>query len=70
MKSVSNTINPGETLRLRDDVLPLLNKRFWIFAGMGKSERILLAHEMIGYLWEAKPDSIDWEEYRSRQNSD
>jgi len=70
MKSFSNTINPGEKLRLRDDVLPLVVRREWIFAGLGKTERILLAHELVGYVWEAKPDSIDWEEYRRRQNSD
>ena len=65
MKSFSNTINPGEKLRLRDDVLPLVKRRSWIFAGTGKGNRILLGH---GYVWEAKPDSIDWEEYQTRKD--
>jgi len=67
MKSFSNTINPGEKLRLRGDVLPLVKRRSWIFAGTGKGDRILLGH---GYVWEAKPDSIDWEEYQTRKDLD
>ena len=66
--SFLNTIPPGEKLRLRDDVLPLVKKREWIFAGMGKSDTVLLGHESIGYIWEAKPDGIDWEEYKRRKN--
>ena len=69
MKSFSNTINPGERLRLRDDVLPLIKRRSWIFAGMGRKDTILLAQGGIGYIWEAKPDSIDWEEYSSRRRN-
>jgi len=66
-KSFLNSIPQGEKLRLRDDVLPLVKRREWIFAGMGKSDTILLAHECIGYIWGAKPDRIDWEEYRRRK---
>jgi hypothetical protein len=65
-----NSITHGEKLRLRDDVLPLVKRREWVFAGMGKSETILLAHEWIGYIWAAKPDGIDWEEYRRRKKLD
>jgi hypothetical protein len=35
---------------------------------MGKNDTILLAHEGIGYIWEAKPGGIDWEEYQRRKN--
>ena len=70
MKSFSNTINPGEKLRLRDDVLPLVKKRAWIFAGMGKGDTILLGHEGTGYVWGAKPDNIDWKEYKRRRDLD
>jgi len=66
--SFLNTISPGEKLRLRDDVLPRVTRRFWIFAGIGNSDTILLAHEDTGYIWEAKPWGIDWEEYQSRKN--
>jgi hypothetical protein len=41
MKAFSNAINPGEKLRLRDDVLPLLKRRSWTFAGTGKGNTIL-----------------------------
>ena len=34
-----NTITLGETLRLRDDVLPLVKKRLWVFAGVGNKEK-------------------------------
>ena len=67
MKAFSNAINPGEKLRLRDDVLPLLQRRSWTFTGTGKGGRILLGH---GYVWEAKPDSIDWEEFQRRKGLD
>jgi hypothetical protein len=67
-KLTLNTITLGETLRLRDDVLPLVKKRLWVFAGVGNSDTILLAHENVGYIWEAKPAGIDWEEYKRRKN--
>jgi hypothetical protein len=63
-----NTISPGEKLRLRDDVLPLVKKRAWIFAGMGKNDTVLLVHEIIGYIWGAKPGGIEWGEYKRRKN--
>jgi hypothetical protein len=66
-KSILATVIPGAKLRLRDDVLPLVRKRAWIFAGMSPHDTILLAHENIGYIWEAKPDGIDWEEYQRRK---
>jgi len=66
-KSFLDSITHGEKLRLRDDVLPLVKRREWIFAGMGKSDTILLAHESQGYIWGAKPDGIDWEEYLRRK---
>ena len=69
-KAFSNTINPGEKLRLRDDVLPLVKRRSWIFAGMGKRNMIILGHEDSGYIWEVRPDSIDWREYKKRNDLD
>ena len=70
MKSFPSTISPGEKLRLRDDVLPLLKRRFWIFAGIGEGHTILLGHEGTGNIWEAKPDNIDWKEYKRRKELD
>jgi hypothetical protein len=68
MESFSNTIHPGEKFRLRDDVLPLMKRRSWIFAGMGKDHTILLGYEATGYIWEPEPNSIDWKEYRRRKD--
>jgi excisionase family DNA binding protein len=70
MKSFPTPLNPGEKLRLRDDALPLLKRRFWIFAGMGKEHTILLGHEGSGSVWEAKPNNIDWKEYKRRKDSE
>jgi len=70
MKPLLNSLTQGEELRLRGDVLPLVQRRSWIFVGMGKTGRILLTHGNIGYTWQAKPDSIDWEEYEKRRNHD
>jgi len=66
-KGFSNTINPGEKLRLRDDVLPLVKKRSWVFGGMGNQDTIIPGHEGTGYVWEAKPDHIDWKEYKKKE---
>ncbi len=69
-RSFLNSINPGEELQLRDDVLPLVKRRLWVFAGIGKGDTILLGHQRIGYIWEARPDRIDWEEYQRRKYLD
>ena len=42
-KSFLNSIPQGEKLRLRDDVFPLVEKREWIFAGIGKSDTTSLS---------------------------
>ena len=69
-KAFSSPIRPGEKLRLRDNVFPLVKRRSWIFGGMGKRNTIILGHEGTGFIWEVKPDSIDWREYTKRKGLD
>jgi hypothetical protein len=40
--------------------------REWIFTGLEKDDTILLSYETHGYIWEAKVEDIDWDEYRKR----
>jgi hypothetical protein len=52
---------------LRDGVYKQLKLREWTFAGFDERDMILLAYERYGYLWEAKIEDIDWDEYRMRK---
>jgi hypothetical protein len=61
-----NSIPPGNKVRLRDDVYQHVKIREWIFTGLEKDGTILLSYETHGYIWEAKVEDIDWEEYRKK----
>jgi hypothetical protein len=61
-----NSIPPGNKVRLQDDVYQHVKIREWIFTGLEKDGTILLSYETHGYIWEAKVEDIDWEEYRKR----
>ncbi len=65
-KSFLLSIPPGEKVRLRDDVYRHLKIREWVFSGLEKDDTILLSYAIHGYIWEAKVNDIDWDEYRSR----
>jgi len=58
---------PGEKIRLRDDVHGQIKIRDWSFAGYGKGGIISLCQETCGYIWEAKVQDIDWDEYFERK---
>jgi hypothetical protein len=60
-------ILPGEKLRLRDEVYKQVEIRDWMFAGFGNGGLISLCHGTRGYIWEAKVQEIDWEEYWERK---
>jgi hypothetical protein len=63
-RSLLDSVSRGEKLCLRDGVYQQVKLREWKFAGLEGGDRILLAYEGYGYLWEAKIDDIDWDEYR------
>ena len=65
-KSFLNSILPGGKVRLRDDVYTHVKIREWIFTGFEAKDTILLSYETHGYIWEAKVNDIDWDEYRKR----
>jgi len=69
-KSILKSINPGERLRLRDDVLGHVQPRQWIFKKIESNDRILVMDESGGFGWSVKIDNIDWEAYEKQKDKE
>lgn len=63
------SIPVNDKLRLKDDALPQARVREFLFKGIGKGGKVLLAPDFEDYIWEADFDDIDWEEYMRRKTS-
>ncbi len=68
-KSVLNSINQGERLRLRDGVLGHVQPRQWVFERIENNDTILLMDESGEFGWSVKIDYIDWEAYEKQKGN-
>jgi len=64
--SFFNYLLPGEKLKLRQDVHKHLKIRVWTFVGFENEGLLLLYHGTNDYIWGARVEDIDWDEYWER----